>query len=824
MNSLRNAVILQAIWVIAARGAVAVEPAVAQQDVPRRESLLAKDVWPSFLSKHDMVFERAPKKWSQGLPLGNGLLGMMIWGSGDPLKFTLDRTDIWEQRHWDPPKDKYKWSWMKSMLAAGRAREVDRTLTRPGHSKRGRPVLFPPPPYPTRLPVGRMELEPVGQVQDVTMRLRLCDATAEILIQTDCGRIRLEAYAHATKPLLIIRMTTQQAESGAQWQIFPFNTPDAGFGQITTTLNAWGYPLPEEGRRGDVDYWSQAIPEGGGEYAVAWCERHDGPNTRTLTVSIGHTEDTLGGLDKAIAAVEHGSSLPFEPLHLSHRQWWADYYPASFLSIPETRLEGLYWIEMYKLASATRPNHLPLGFQGPFNLDGQMPWLSGDYHWNTDVQVSYYPIYTANRLEFGESLYDMVDRGRPNMRELCRTFFEREGEFIVHGTDHQMRPVYGWAGAQYEFCGGLWAAHLYWLHWRYSQDKTFLGERAFPLLKEVLRPILDELEADGQGVLHLPWSYSPEYAYHDNGYWGPDGTFDLTLIRFGCRSLLEACDVLGIADPEQERWRDTLKRLAPHPVDPHKGIMVRADAPYEIPHRHPSHLAPLFPFHQLTWEKDRKLLEPTLRQWTLMGSGEWVGWSWGLAAAIAAHVERPNLARSFLLDFADRFVSESTIYMQGTPEFAAFATRNDFQPTMEAGPSACMGLQNMLLQSHHGLIRVFPAVPPLWDDVSFWSLRTEGALLVSAVRRQGQTQFVHIESTVGGPCRVKTNFQVTEPVHVEGATGWKQEEDGTIAFDTKPGGHYFIWSGPERPHAKIAPVEDRPWEHHFYGTKTPPRL
>ena len=61
---------------------------------PARESPLAAGVWPEFLARHDMVFERAPEKWSQGAPIGNGDLGFMIWGDGNPLIFTLDKTDI----------------------------------------------------------------------------------------------------------------------------------------------------------------------------------------------------------------------------------------------------------------------------------------------------------------------------------------------------------------------------------------------------------------------------------------------------------------------------------------------------------------------------------------------------------------------------------------------------------------------------------------------------------------------------------------------------------------------------------------------------------
>jgi alpha-L-fucosidase 2 len=455
-------------------------------------------------------------------------------------------------------------------------------------------------------------------------------------------------------------------------------------------------------------------------------------------------------------------------------------------------------------------------------MDGQMAWLSNDYHWNTDVQATYWPIYAANRLDFGMALYDLLDRCRPNMRELARSFFGREGEFLVHGTDPQCRPTYDWAKAQFEFNGGLWAAHHYWLHYLYSQDKEFLKRRALPFIKEVLRPVLEELEPDASGVLHLPLSFSPEYHDHRGRHWGPDGTFDLGLIRFALKSLLEGCEILGVTDTEQGVWRRILKMLASYPEHPRQGIMVRADAPYELPHRHPSHLAPLYPFHLLDWEKDRPLLEKTLRQWALMGTGEWVGWSFGWAATIASLVERPNLARSFLLDFTDRYISESTLHMQGPPAHAALATRTDFGFTMEAGFAAVDGLQHMLLQSHGGTIRVFPALPAQWQDAVFWSMRTEGAFLVSAVRQAGATRFIHVESTAGGSCRVRADM--TGKLHVDGAESFSTPRPGELMFPTVPGGLYLIWSGEARPVPTMHPVAARSYELNYFGTKKPPRF
>jgi hypothetical protein len=65
----------------------------------------------------------------------------------------------------------------------------------------------------------------------------------------------------------------------------------------------------------------------------------------------------------------------------------------------------------------------------------------------------------------------------------------------------------------------------------------------------------------------------------------------------------------------------------------------------------------------------------------------------------------------------------------------------------------------MLLSSWGGKIRVFPAIPSKWRDVTIHNMRTEGAFLVSAVRRDGKTRWLQITSLAGEPCRVVTDIK-----------------------------------------------------------------
>lgn len=49
-------------------------------------------------AKQRIVIEHASKRWEDGMPLGNGKIGCLIWGTGEPLRFHLDRYDLWDER------------------------------------------------------------------------------------------------------------------------------------------------------------------------------------------------------------------------------------------------------------------------------------------------------------------------------------------------------------------------------------------------------------------------------------------------------------------------------------------------------------------------------------------------------------------------------------------------------------------------------------------------------------------------------------------------------------------------------------------------------
>jgi hypothetical protein len=183
-----------------------------------------------------------------------------------------------------------------------------------------------------------------------------------------------------------------------------------------------------------------------------------------------------------------------------------------------------------------------------------------------------------------------------------------------------------------------------------------------------------------------------------------------------------------------------LANLAPYPRN-NNGLMLGQGRPFAESYRNYSHLLAIYPLHLLAPDRpaDRRLMEDSLRNW-VSRPATFRGFSYTGAASIYATLGSGDQALDCLHMLLDKFVLPNT-----------FSPTNG-GPMLDSPISGITSLQEMLLQSWGGRLRIFPAVPQAWSDVWFSTLRAEGAFLVSASRHGGQTEWVKVQSLAGGPC------------------------------------------------------------------------
>src|SRR5204863_7958148 len=122
----------------------------------------------------------------------------------------------------------------------------------------------------------------------------------------------------------------------------------------------------------------------------------------------------------------------------------------------------------------------------------------------------------------------------------------------------------------------------------------------------------------------------------------------------------------------------------------------------------------------------RELIEGSLSDWIAKGTGQWSGWSFPWASLIAGRAGKAEMAYHFLQTYLDTFVTANGFHINGDFKNKGVTSDRQKNMTLEAGFAAAAAILEMLLQSHHDLIRVFPTCPAEWSDIEFVNLRAEG--------------------------------------------------------------------------------------------------
>jgi hypothetical protein len=668
--------------------AAAIVALLALGSLTRAAELIDRVDWPTFLARQDLVWKRVPAAWESGAFMGNGLLGANVYlaDARDHLMWRIGRSDV-----------------------------VDRG---------------------SRIPIGDFVLVTNGKLTGADLRLDLWNATLHGEITTDQGPLKVRSFTHADDLVQVISLDADAA--GPEWH-FEWRPGRA----INPRYLHNREPIPPrevnpEPRRetaGDVELALQPLNAGGG-HVTAWKVIGD-DRQKSAFVSVGYSTNSLDAArQEAIAAVNKAADAGVPALAESHSRWWHTFWPASFTSFPDARLESFYYIQLYKMASGTRADRPLLDLMGPWFRGTPWPRI----WWNLNIQLTYWPQLASNHLELGESLVKALDDHQPALARNARPWTDDSyaiGRSCSYDLERPAKPEIG---------NLTWALHNYWLQYRYTMDDAMLRERLFPLLKGSVNYYLHLLKEDGRGKLHIPLGLSPEYPNQPEP--NPDCNYDLALLRWGCETLLAICDRLDVDDPLIPKWQDTLERLIPYPVD-ENGFMISASVPFRESHRHYSHLMMIYPLHTMSLEQpeNRALVEKSLDHWMGLESAL-RGYSYTGASSISALMGRGDDALEYLdkLLAARRFpIHPNTMYTEAGP-------------VVETPLSGAASIQDMLLTSWGDKIRVFPAVPTAWGDVTIHRMRAEGAFLVSAARRGGVTQFVRIESLAGEPCRVVTDL------------------------------------------------------------------
>lgn len=722
-----------------------------------------------FLSSQDPVWEQIPRQWNEGAFTGNGQLGMMVYATLDKnrVDFHLGRQDVTDHRKAPDRKT---------------SMGVD-----------GATVMWDFP----RLDIGRMALHPVGKIIDGNMRIDLWNAEITGSIVTDLGKLDFRAFTPRDRMVQIIQI--QSTETGPdgkparwKWEFLPGNPASPRAQVFPKQAQEVGYetnPNPVMTEQDGTAVCIQAL-KAGGDYATAWLERaQEGIHSGTLLISTANEVPANGKSAKvAIQEVRDAALMPMGKHVEDHRRWWHAFYPKSFITIPEPRMQSFYWIQLYKFASASREGGPAVDLFGPWFRVSQWPGI----WWNLNIQLTYWPVYASNHLELATNYLDVVDA---HFDSLLKGFAQA--------------PTLG------DFA---WAMHNYWWQLRFAGDWNGIQNRWKPKAKAVLQAYLPRLKPNADGKLELAEMGSPEY-HGFKTY--PNTNYNLAILRWLLNSLLEADARSGKSpDPDAAEWKRILAQLIPYPVD-ENGLRIASNQPVDMSHRHFSHLLGLYPLYQLDphSEADRDLVVRSVKHWHRIGGGKALaGYSFTGGTSLYASLGMGNDARDMLNHFLTGNIGISELLPN-----TFYVESGGKNPVIETPLSAASATLDLLLQSWGGKIRVFPAVPDQWKDASFYQLRTMDGFLVSASLKDHQIQWIHVFSEAGEPCILRVpewggamQFLPSRP----GAAQPKSIAPGEWQLGLKKGEDAYVFpAGYPTRRLEIEPLPIKESQKNPYGVK-----
>ena len=686
-----------------------------------------------------------PKTWDEGLPLGNGWLGALVWQKGDAVRFSLDRADLWDLRpvpELSMPEWNFKWvmqKWMEKDY--GKVQELfdyrayDRAAT------------------PTKIPGAALEFSWKGSESPQSAELDLATATATVRWP---GGIRLETFVHADKPLGYFRFTGIPSDFALKL-VPPVYQDGSQAGKLNVVggqdLRRLGY---DQGRvvesPGKLLYRQEGAPGFYYIVCVEW-EIRGGSCTGRWSVTSWLSE----AAGKPDAARVTASAPDFSDAAVEHRKWWQGFWAKSDIRVPDTVLQKQWYLEQYKFGSAARADAPPISLQAVWTADnGSLPPWKGDFHNDLNTQLSYWPAYSGNHLDLEEGYLNWLWEIKPTAERYTRSYFGTGGLNVPGVATLQGEPMGGWIQYSFGPTVSAWLAQHFYLHWRYTLDRKFLADRAYPYISSVAQ-FLDEFSVkDSAGLRRLPLSSSPEINDNSPSAWFSATTnFDLGMIRFTFEKAAELANELGLRQ-DAEKWAGLLKQWPGFATDS-TGFEFAPGYPYRESHRHFSHLIGWHPLGVIDWSQgpeQQAIITNTLRTLEKFGPDWWCGYSYSWAGNLYARAFDGERAAGALRTFATCFTLPNSFHVNGD-QTKSGKSKFVYRPfTLEGNFAFASGLQEMLIQSHSGVIRVFPAVPASWKEVEFNNLRAEGAFLVSAVMKDGVTSRIEIHAEKEGECRL----------------------------------------------------------------------
>ncbi len=523
-------------------------------------------------------------------------------------------------------------------------------------------------------------------------------------------------------------------------------------------------------------------------------------------------EDPLqGGLAEIEREVEK-----LDASYKEHINYWTEFFSRSRICLPDKFLENVYYINQYALdCSSGRDGvmkHHACGLNGLWAVRHPNLWGSR-WYWDVNIQAAFAGVFSSNRTELGKVFSD----GLLSYVDLAERYARNSHNLDGVAMDYPHMAYY---------CMWPWCAQYLWSQYEYTKDLDYLRDEAYPLFKKLCKFALGVFEFDEQRGCYVVYpDISPE-----QGPLAHNTVITVSSVKYMLKFTLESAELLGDKDELLSDIRRLYDGLPEYPTGTDnfgRHFLDSEDAPVNLWIRHPSMLMPIFPTGEINIDSDPRTIETALNTIKYLSENCEIGVfqvSW--LAAAAARLGKGQMALRLLYEMGlDHLIRSNGLAAEENERFmnVCLIMRQPFYYPcmMEFTGEMLAAVNEMLMQSDGGVIRLFPAMPdgdkeydrlirrgvsldeydcryseyPAWKDVRFERLLARGAFEVSAELKESAVAWVKITSRVGGRVKITSPYSLDNlKVFVNGQAVEYSIEGNYIEFDTTSGGTYTLLS------------------------------